>query len=170
MFRLFAKNSTWHIKRWNWEFWYIWNLSLKTEQSIFNEHKSYYDKVNIKYAEEFRKLPYIYWTSKMHKKPPKQRFITCDTSTSLEGISKVIILCLKRLFQYVKSGAEYCNAYKPYNTFFIVDNREEVINFLTTSNFRRNCGGANSVRVYDFSNIYTSIPHQKLKRTRIWFQ
>ena len=65
----------------------------------------------------------------MHKNPPKQRFITCGTSTSLEGISIVITLCLKRLLQYGKSGAKYCNAYKPY---FIVDNREEIINFLTT--------------------------------------
>ena len=99
----------------------------------------------------------------MHKNPPKQRFITWGPSTSLEGISKVIILCLKRLLQYAKSGAKYCHAYKPYNTFFIMDNREEVINFLTTSNFRRNCGGAKSVCAYDFSNLYTSIPHQKLK-------
>ena len=137
--------------------------SLKSEQSIFSDHKSYYDKVNIKYTEEFEKLPYLYWTSKMHKIPPKQRFITCGTSTSLEGISKVITICLKRLLKFAKTGAKYYNAYKPYNTFFIVDNREDVINFLTTSNFRRKNGGAKSVRAYDFSNLYTSIPHQKLK-------
>ena len=47
--------------------------------------------------------------------------------------------------------------------FSFVDNREEVINFLTTSNFRRNCGGAKSVHAYDFSNKYMSIPHRKLK-------
>ena len=35
--------------------------SLKTQQSIFNEHKSYYDKV------------------KNLENPPKQRFITCGT-------------------------------------------------------------------------------------------
>ena len=69
----------------------------------------------------------------------------------------------KKASSICESGAKYCNTYKPYNTFFIVDNREEVINFLTTSNFRRICSGAKSIRAYDFSNLYTAIPHQKLK-------
>ena len=136
----------------------------KTEQTIFNVHKRYYEKLDIKYIEENEKLPYLYWTSKMHKIPPKFRFITCGTSTSLEGISKVLTVCLKRLLKYAKSGAKYSNKYKPYNTYFIVDNRQDVVDFLTTSNFRRKYGGAKSIHTYDFSNLYTSIPHNQLKR------
>ena len=63
-------------------------LCTKTEQSIFKEHKNYYEKLNIKYAEESQTLPSLYSTSKMHKVPPNFRFITCATSTSLEACLK----------------------------------------------------------------------------------
>lgn len=138
-------------------------LCTKMEKSIFKEHKNYYQKLNIKYVEECQTLPYLYSTSKMHKVPPKFRFITCATSTSLEGISKILTVCLKRLLKFAKNRAKYLNAYTSYNTYFIVDDRHDIINFLTTSNFKRKFGGAKSVRTYDFSNLYTSIPHDKLK-------
>ena len=99
----------------------------------------------------------------MHKVPPKYRFITCGTSTSLEGMSKVLTVCLKRLHKFAKCGAKYNNKYKPYNSYFIVDDRRDVIDFLTTANFHRKFGGAKSMHIYDFSNLYTSIPHEKLK-------
>ena len=77
--------------------------------------------------------------------------IKCTLST-LENLENYLI--------YI--GPAKCTKIHP-NKDFIVDNREEVINFLTTANFRRNCGGAKSIHAYDFSNLYTSIPHQKIK-------
>ena len=138
-------------------------LSNKAEQSIFNEQIKFYKKRNIEYVVDNQSLPYLYWTSKMHKVPPKFRFITCGTSTSLEGMSKVLTVCLKRLLKFAKCGTKYNNKYKPYNSYFIVDDRRDVIDFLTTANFHKKFGGAKSIHTYDFSNPYTSIPHEKLK-------
>ena len=73
-------------------------------------------------------------------------------------------MCLKRLLKYAKSGAKYSSKYKPYNIYFIVEERQDVVDFLTTSNFHRKFGGAKSIRTYDFSNLYTSIPHDQLKK------
>ena len=70
-------------------------LSNKAEQSIFNEQIKFYKKRNIEYVVDGQSLPYLYWTSKMHKVPPKFRFITCGTSASLEGMSKVLTVSQK---------------------------------------------------------------------------
>ena len=64
----------------------------------------------------------------MHKNPPKQRFITCGTSTRLEGISIVITLCLKRLLRYAPNTVMHINHIIPFSLWAIVK---------TASNFRR---------------------------------
>ena len=99
----------------------------------------------------------------MHKTSPKCRYITCGISTSVEYLSKIVTLCLKALVKSAKNPASYQNAFKSYNDFFIVDGRQEVINFIDNANFHRKIGGSKSIHTYDFSNLYTSIPHQKLK-------
>ena len=65
--------------------------------------------------------------------------------------------------QSTQNRARYQNAFKSCNDFFIVDERQEVINFIDNANFHRKRGGSKSIHTYDFSNLYTSIPHQKLK-------
>ena len=138
------------------------NINL-SEEEIFEKHRLYYEKLEISYLDEFRKFPYLYWISKMHKNPSKFRFITCGIATSVEHLSKIITPCLKTLVKSAKKRARYKNAFKPYNDFFIVDDRQEIINFIDNSNFHRKRGGSKNIRTYDFSNLYTSIPHQKLK-------
>ena len=74
-----------------------------------------------------------------------------------------LLLCLKAFVKSVKNLASYQNAFQSYNDFFIVDDRQEVINFIDDANFHRKRGGSKNIHTYDFSNMYTSIPHQKLK-------
>ena len=58
---------------------------------------------------------------------------------------------------------KYNDKYKSHNSYFIVDDRREVLEFTTRTNARRKFGGVKNLRTYDFSNLYTSIPHDKLK-------
>ena len=50
-----------------------------------------------------------------------------------------------------------------YNDYFIIDDRKEVIQIMEYMNANRKKGGSKSVNTYDFSTLYTSIPHDKLK-------
>ena len=95
----------------------------------------------------------------MHKKPSKQRFIAASHCCTTKPISALITKCLKLVQQ---AHRIYCNRIKSYTGFnfmFIIDNSMEVHKLMQKSakNKPRN------IITYDFSTLYTSIPHDKLK-------
>src|ERR1700761_9184680 len=97
----------------------------------------------------------------MHKNPTKQRFIAASHSFTTKPASALITKCLK-LIQ--KAHKIYCNRIKAYTGFdfmWIIDNSLEVHKLLTSSK-NKNSKPKNII-TYDFSTLYTSIPHEKLK-------
>ena len=46
------------------------------------------------------------------------------------------------------------------NYYYVIDSNEPIINFINMNNFRRS---PKSINTYDFSTVYTSIPHTQLK-------
>ena len=96
-------------------------------------------------------IPYLYWSAKMHKTPPKHRFITSGTNTILSGLSEEVTKCMKMLV----NTARYLDNYKIRGLkrhISIIDNRNDVLSFLNKS-----------IKSFDFENLYTNIPHDKLK-------
>ena len=59
-----------------------------------------------------------------------------------------------------KNRSLYDNKFSARNDFFIIDSNEKVLDFLCSNNLRK-C--SRSINTYDFSTLYTSIPHQQLK-------
>ena len=109
---------------------------------------------------EKQSIPYLYWSAKMHKTPPKHRFITAGTNTILSGLSEEVTKCMKVLV----NTARYLDNYKIRGLkrhISIIDNRDEVLSFLDESN-KSNCRNK-SIKSFDFENLYTNIPHDKLK-------
>ena len=105
-------------------------------------------------------VPYLYWSAKMHKTPPKHRFITSGTNTVLSGLSEEVTKCMKVLV----NTARYLDNYKIRGItrhISIIDNRDDVLSFLNQSN--RNNDRNKSIKSFDFENLYTNIPHDKLK-------
>ena len=116
-------------------------------------------EVKIDIEEKQQQLPILLWIPKMHKKPSKQRFIAASHCCTTKPISALITKCLKLVQQ---AHRIYCNRIKSYTGFnfmFIIDNSMEVHKLMqkSTKNKPRN------IITYDFSTLYTSIPHDKLK-------
>ena len=129
-----------------------------SENDIFKDlSKSTYIKKN-----DNRKLPTLYATIKMHKNPIGFRFITAGRDTIVQNLSTSVSKCLKLLLNVAKTSAKYKIANLD-NSVFIIDNRNKVIKYITEVNAIPG-NGRKSVSAWDFSTLYTSIPHDQLKK------
>ena len=106
-------------------------------------------------------LPYIYWIPKMHKNPYKHRFIAGSSKCS----NKPLSILLTKLLTHIKQGLQkYCEtAYSRsgVNQMWILKNSKELLEHLQSPNF--NHITSITGKSFDFSTLYTTIPHQNLK-------
>ena len=96
----------------------------------------------------------------MHKDPYKHRFIEGSSKCSTKPIS----ILLTKLLTHIKQGLQkYCceTAYSRsgVNQMWILKNSKELLEHLQSPNFNH----ITSIKSFDFSILYTTIPHQKLK-------
>ena len=130
-----------------------------TPDEVTGEHaRTLDDTFGVKLTEKEHKLPTIYWIPKLHKRPYKARFIAGSSSCTTTKISKLITSCLKLVKIHCVS---YCKTIKDrtgVNTMWIINNSLDVINVIDKPTFR-----GKSISTWDFSTLYTSIPHDKLK-------
>ena len=128
---------------------------------ISDGQKLFHKVINVK-----RKIPLLYWTAKMHKTPVSSRFITAGNDTILSELSSNVSKCLSKLMKTAYNNDKY-HIKEIDNTIYIIDNRSKVIKFLDKSNFsneKKKC-----MSTWDFSNLYTNIPHNKLKENIKFF-
>ena len=133
------------------------------EQFLIDKVKKHISDSKLdKFISVKEKLPFLYWTSKMHKNPPNFRHITSGRDTILSSLSEKVGLCLQALLKCDKGNSKYIHKYHDYNDYFVVDNRDPVIEYMVFANGRNHPN--KSIRTYDFTSLYTKIPHRKLKR------
>jgi hypothetical protein len=118
-------------------------------------------KVKIDIQEDQLQLPILLWLPKMHKNPTKQRFIAASHSCTTKPASALITKCLKLIQKAHKIYCDRIKAYTGFDFMWIIDNSLEVHKLLTSSK-NKNSKPKNII-TYDFSTLYTSIPHEKLK-------
>ena len=132
------------------------NLS---EGEIVKTHLDFLNKLNIKPTEKQEHLPKIYWIPKLHKDPYKARFIAGSRVCSTKKVSGLLTRCL----QAVKNNREsYCNAIfrnSGVNHMWILKNSKELLSKFDKPNYAK----IKCISTWDFSTLYTSIPHDKLK-------
>ena len=95
----------------------------------------------------------------MHKKPPKCRFIVASSSCTTTNISKKLSCVLKAVQGKLE---KYCNKIEErtgVKCMWIIENRTP---FLEEINQLSNKNKLNNISTWDFSTMYTSIPHEKL--------
>ena len=137
-----------------------YNLTDFSASEILDNHKSVVTTFGIQNTDSRRRaLPYIYWIPKMHKNPYKHRFIAGSSKCSTKPLS----ILLTKLLTCIKQGLQkYCEtAYlrSGVNQMWILKNSKELLEHLQSPNFNH----ITSIRSFDFSTLYTTIPHQKLK-------
>ena len=95
----------------------------------------------------------------MHKNPYKQRYIAGSSKCSTKPLS---LLLTKLLTAVTESLQRYCSttySRSGVNQMWILKNSKELLDNLKSREFSK----IDCIKTYDFSTLYTTIPHDKLK-------
>ena len=136
-----------------------------TKDDIIHTHKTYMNTNNIQIPDKWTQLPKLYHMPKMHKTPPKQRYIAASNKCTTKPLSNIITKCLKLiLLQHRKYCTTIYNR-TGVNAMWIADNSKNVLNTIDKLN---DTNKAKNIYTYDFSTLYTMIPHDDLKEQMKW--
>ena len=105
-------------------------------------------------------LPILYWIPKMRKQPSKQRYIAASNNCSAKPLSAILTKCLKQVENIHRVIGKRYYMQHGINPFWIIANSTAVYEKIAPFNRTKEC---TNIRTYDFTNMYTSIPHQLLK-------
>ena len=128
-------------------------------ETIMKSHNQFITSVGLEISEEDQNLPYLYWTPKVHKSPYKHRFIAGSSKCTTKDLSCL----LTKVLSTIKDGlVRYCNtktSRNGVNNMWILKNSTSLLSSLDQLDVRT----ATSVQTFDFSTLYTSVPHDLLK-------
>ena len=115
--------------------------------------------LNIPSGKESEDLPYLYWIPKLHKTPYKERYIAGSSTCSTKELS----IHLTKILSAVKEGQQkYCETVSSrsgINHMWILKNSKDLLDNLKSRSFSQ----VSSIKTFDFSTLYTTLPHDKLK-------
>jgi len=124
---------------------------------LMEKHKAISKIYGISVPEDELKLPIIFATGKLHKNPYKARFIASSRQCSTKRLS---VLLSNILSHFRKHLAQYCKTIETrtgVRAFWSVDGSLQVINKMQQKK------AAHHVTTADFSTLYTSLPHSKIR-------
>ena len=104
-------------------------------------------------------LPVAYWLPKMHKNPIGKRFIIASKKCAVKQLSKHVTSAFKLFYNLINTYHEKTKFYTGINTFWVIQNNVSVLKHIEKINKR---SSARSISTFDFSTLYTKIPHDKL--------
>ena len=131
----------------------------KSKDKIVDENMMYSKRSGFKVDEREKDLPIMYWIPKMHKNPSGARFIIASKQCSTKQISKAVSNAFKLIFHQIENFHKKAKFLKNYNKFWVLQNIEPVLDIIKNINRKK---GAKSIATYDFSTLYTKLPHDKL--------
>ena len=113
---------------------------------------------SIELSDDDKRLPYLYWTPKLHKSPVKHRFIADSSKCTTKQLSSL----LAKILTVIKTGLKkYCSiktSHTGVNNMWILKNSTNLLSSLGHLGVHK----ATSIQTFDFSTLYTSIPHNLL--------
>ena len=132
----------------------------KSSSDIIQEHRSILSKHDLKMEEGMDCLPSMYWIPKLHKNPVGNRFIIASPKCSLKALLKDVTPILKLFQNQIKSFHDKNRVWTGVSNFWIIQNNTPVVERIDKINHKKK---AFSIRTFDFSTLYTKIPHHLLK-------
>ena len=109
-------------------------------------------------SENQEKLPTLYWLPKLHKRPYKSRFIANSSSCTTTQLSKLLTSCLTAVKNHLIKYYDTCYEKDGINRFWSIKNSNEILNKSKSKGFK-----ASTLSTYDFSTLYTTLPHHLIK-------
>ena len=130
-----------------------------SKNEVLSNHSSVLSSFGISTSDTDFDLPSLYWIPKLHKNPYKQRFIAGSSNCSTKPLSKL----LTSILTTVKNGLQkYCDviySHSGINQMWLLKNSKELLENLNSHSLT----SIHSIKTFDFSTLYTTIPHNKLK-------
>ena len=108
--------------------------------------------------EDHSKLPTLYWLPKLHKRPYKSRFIANSSACTITELSIILTSCLTAIKNHVIKYCTIVYERNGKNLFWSIKNSGEILNKLKSRGFL-----ASGLSTYDFSTLYTTLPHNLIK-------
>ena len=130
-----------------------------SKEEIVDINVDYSKILNVDVCDREKDLPIMYWTPKKHKKPTGKRFIIASKQCSTKKISKAVSHVFKLIYNQVENFHLKAKFLSNYNKFWIIQNSDPVLESITRINKKNN---AKSISTFDFSTLYTKLPHDKL--------
>ena len=127
------------------------------ESVVYSHSNEIPNKFAVDVKERQDRLPKMYWLPKLHKRPYKARFIANSSSCTTTELSKLLISCLTAIKAKVIKYCETVYERPAKNMSWSIDNSGEVLSKLKDKGFQ-----ATSLSTYDFSTLYTTLPHNFL--------
>ena len=130
-----------------------------SKDEIISNHTSFMASCNINMSSEDYNLPSLYWIPKLHKYPNKQRFIAGSSKCSTKKLSKLLTVILTKIKEGIQKYCDTIYSRSGVNQMWILKNSKvllENINKYSQTKFT-------SLKTFDFSTLYTTLPHSKLK-------
>ena len=109
--------------------------------------------------EDHSRLPTLYWLPELHKRQYKSCFIANSSSCTTTELSILLTSCLTVIINHViKYSTTTVYERNGKNLFWSIKNSSEILNKLKPRGFL-----ASSLSTYDFSSLYTILPHNLIK-------
>ena len=122
-------------------------------EDIVNTHDTFMKSLGIELSDDDKRLPYLYWTPKLHKSPVKHRFIAGSSKCTTKQLSGL----LTKILTVKDWTRKYCSiktSHTGVNNMWIPKNSTNLLSSLGHLGVHR----ATSIQTFDFSTLYTSIP------------
>ena len=130
-----------------------------SSEDIVNTHDTFMKSLRFELSDDDKRLPYQYWTPKLHKSAAKHCFIAGSSKCTTKQLSSL----LTKILTGLKTGLEkYCSiktSHTGVNNMWILKDSTNLLSSLIHLGAHR----ATSIQTFDFSTLYTSIPHDLLK-------
>ena len=131
----------------------------KNVADIVEENVMYSERLGLEVEDGEKDLPSMYWIPKMHKDPTGARFIIASKQCSTKKISKSVSSAFKLIYNQIENFHTKAKFLNNYNKFWVLQNPDPVLASIKRINRKK---GAKSIATYDFSTLYTKLPHDKL--------
>ena len=130
-----------------------------TKEEVMVNHRSVLTSFGVNTQDENVDLPSLYWIPKLHKDPYKQRFIAGSAKCSTKPLSILLTSILTTVKDGLKKYCDVIYSRSGINQMWILKNSKELLENLNSNSL----ASVHSIKTYDFSTLYTTIPHSKLK-------
>jgi len=126
---------------------------------IAQQIKTLEDNFRITTTDGFKDIPLIYCLPKMHKTPIKFRFIIASKFCVTKQLSKYVAVVFSHILQQIEHYYAKSLFFSGIKSFWIIQNNKPLLDCITKINKRK---GARNISNFDFSTLYTMLPHDKL--------